>query len=255
MIGMSTYIWRIISLLLLLCLPCFSLSAEENKDEDKKAEKIFFYGVYVDYDLGDLLMSAINSQRFGTNASIEVDLMHLLYPAFEFGYEEYDSAPDYCYNNTSGNEQTQGVTNDIKGIYYKLGVNINLLKKDYSKKLTPYGFLGFRYAVAPHYSYDIAGFALNSSYWPLDDSNGSDRIEWLSGNSKAHWMEFIAGVSTPIYKGFCMGAELRFKQFLSIRDVKDENNLYLISPSYAPGYGDKEDGKWGFRYTISYFFH
>jgi len=37
--------------------------------------------------------------------------------------------------------------------------------------------------------------------------------------------------------------------------VKGENDLYLITPSYAPGYGDKEDGKWGFRYTISYFFH
>jgi len=50
-----------------------------------------------------------------------------------------------------------------------------------------------------------------------------------------------------------MGVELRYKGFLTIKTVEEDN--CSINQSYVPGYGDYEDGTWGFRYTISYFFH
>ncbi len=247
--GMSTYIWRITSLSLLLSFFSYSALATNPKEEKEQSEngKKTLYGIYVDYDLGDLLLNAIESQRFGMNASVELDLMHFIYPAFEVGFESYDSAPDYSYNNTSGDEKSSGVKYDVDGMYYKVGANLNLLAKDYSKPLTPYAYVGARYAIAPNYKYEISGFSTNSSYWP-----GQELLERQKGNTTAQWAEFIAGVSTPIYKGLCLGVEIRFKQFLYIESV-DEGD-FTIHQSYVPGYGDKDDGLWSFRYTISYFF-
>ena len=40
---------------------------------------------------------------------------------------------------------------------------------------------------------------------------------------------------------------------VSVPEKTDGNKV--INQSYAPGFGNEDDGKWGFRYTISYFFH
>lgn len=246
---MSTYICRFISLMMLLLLSNSVFAEKKNKSKSAEEQKQFFYGVYVDYDLGDLLMTAIETRRFGMNGSVVLDFQHFIYPAFEIGYATYDAAPDYSYDNTGTGAQTEEVTYDLKGAYGKVGVNINLLEKDYSKKLTPYGYVGVRYAIAPNYEYEIAGFRTDASMWADD----ADFIPAQKGNTTAQWAEFLAGVNTPIYKGFCLGAELRYKGFLHINRVREGN--CSINQSYAPGYGDSEDGSWGFRYTISYFFH
>lgn len=244
---MLTYICRIISLL--FCLWAFQPAFSAEKEKAETAElKPLFNGFYVDYDLGDLLMSAIETQRFGMNASIVFDLRHTIYPAFEMGYATYDGAPDYSYDNTGTGNQTAGVKYDLKGTYYKVGFNINLLEKDFTKKMTPYGYVGVRYAIAPRYEYEISGFKKDASIWPNDDY-----VPAQSGKTTAQWAEFLAGVNTPIFKGFCLGAELRYRSFLKIDKVSEGD--YTINQSYAPGFGDSEDGSWGFRYTISYFFH
>lgn len=246
---MLTYICRFISLVMLLLVSTPVFAEKDGKAKKVDENKRLFYGVYVDYDLGDLLMTAVETQRFGMNSSVIVDLQHFIYPAFELGYATYDAAPDYSYDNTGTGVQTSGVKYDLKGLYYKIGANINLLEKDYSKKLTPYGFVGVRYAIAPSYEYEISGFKTDASMWAGD----SEYVPAQKGNTTAQWAEFVAGVNTPIFKGFCMGAELRYKGFLYIKKVRDGN--HIINQSYAPGYGDSEDGSWGFRYTISYFFH
>lgn len=240
---MSTFIIRNSILALILLVFSFSLHAKES--EDKNSEKKLFYGVYVDYDLGDVAMSMIMADRFGMNASVEVDLWHLLFPAFEMGYEKYDGAQDYSYlEDYEGDMQYK-----MEGLYYKIGVNFNLLQKDYTKTLIPQGFVGVRFCFAPSYSFDISGYPIIGG----NEAKIIGTVEPCSGKTSARWGEFVAGVRTPIYKGLCLGAEVRFRQFLKIKDSEDGG--YLIHNSYAPGYGDKEDGRWGFRYTISYFFH
>lgn len=245
---MLTYICRTISLLFCF-LAVTPLFATGSAGQGGAEHRPFFNGVYLDFDLGDLLMNAIETQRTGVNASVVVDLRHTVYPSFEVGYATYDAAPDYSYDNTGTGKQTDGVVYDLKGTYYKLGFNINLLEKDHTQKLMPYGYVGVRYAIAPNYEYEIAGFRTDASVW----SANSGFVPAQTGKTTAQWAEFLAGVSTPVFKGFCLGLELRYRGFLTIDEVRNGN--CIISQSYAPGYGDSEDGSWGFRYTISYFFH
>ncbi|MBP5456333.1 MAG: hypothetical protein J6Y37_07515 [Paludibacteraceae bacterium] len=246
---MLTYICRFISLVVLLLAATPVFAGKKGKKSTEEEQKQFFYGVYLDYDLADPLMAAIDNRRFGMNSSIVLDFQHLIYPAFELGYATYNASSDYIYDNTGTGTPTEDVKYKLKGTYYKVGLNINLLAKDYSKKLTPYGYVGFRYAIAPRYKYEISGYKTDASLWGAD----SELIPAQDGNTTAQWGEFLAGVNTPIYKGFCLGAELRYKGFLYIKNVREGN--CSINQSYAPGYGDIEDGTWGFRYTISYFFH
>ncbi|MBO4807125.1 MAG: hypothetical protein IK005_10520 [Paludibacteraceae bacterium] len=246
---MLTYICRFISLVALLLLANPAFAGKKSKKSAGEEQKQFFYGVYLDYDLADPLMGAIDNRRFGMNSSVVLDFQHLFYPAFELGYATYDASSDYIYDNTGTGTPTENVKYEVNGTYYKVGLNINLLAKDYTKKLAPYGYVGFRYAIAPRFEYEISGYKTDASLWKAD----SDYIPEQKGNTKAQWGEFLAGVNTPIFKGFCMGVELRYKGFLTIKTVEEDN--CSINQSYVPGYGDYEDGTWGFRYTISYFFH
>lgn len=239
MSNISKYIWRIISILL-LCWSNLFFSVAEEKNEQKK----FFYGFSVDFDLADPILSLINSDRFGLNASIEVDLFHRIFPVFEMGYGIYDAESHYAY---IPDEIVQGddYKYNIQGFYYKIGANINLLKGDRSKSLNPTAYLGARYGFSP-FQYKIENLVVKDLNW--DQTYLFD----AKGTTIGQWAEFLAGVKTPIYKNLCLGVEVRFKQFLHVQKKKTDNKV--IHQTYSPGFGDKNKDKWGFRYTISYFF-
>ena len=72
------------------------------------------------------------------------------------------------------------------------------------------------------------------------------------GTTIGQWVEFTAGVKTPVFRNICMGVSVRFKQFLSVREKTEGNKI--VHHSYIPGFGNKEYDLWGFKYTIGYFF-
>ena len=236
--NISGYTLKIISILLLIWNSTFFVVAGENEDYKK-----LFYGFFVDLDLAEPFLSMLNTDKFGLNASVQIDIRHTIYPVLETGYSTYEGASDYSYLTDLIEQPSYRYS--VKGAYYKIGADINLLAKDFTEKINSIGYMGIRYGISP-FSYNIENLVVKDFYWDQTD------IFNASGTTIGQWAEFVAGVKTPIYRNLCLSADVRFKQFLYVREKRTGNNV--VRQSYVPGFGDKDDGKWGFRYTISYFF-
>jgi len=236
----SKYILKIISILLLWSNAFFIVAGEN--DESKRT----FYGFSVDFDLADPFLSALNPNRFGVNASVQADLLRTVFPVIEVGYATYEGASYYSYLTPEMIEQPPNYRYHVNGTYYKIGVDFNLLSsKDHTKNAIPIGFLGIRYGISP-FNYKIENLMVKDFYW-----NDETYLN-AKGSTIGQWAEFVAGVRTPIYKNFCLGVSARFRQFLYIKEKREGDKV--VRSSFAPGFGEKENDTWGFRYTISYFF-
>jgi hypothetical protein len=238
------YSLKIISILLLWCNALFIVAEENNVARENEDPKKLFYGFSVDFDLGEPFLHVVNSNRFGMNASVQADFLHTFFPVFEMGYSTYEGASYLI-------EQPGNYSYQVNGTYYKIGVDFNILSKDYTKKVIALGYLGIRYCISP-FDYRIENLPVNDFYWSETPDYKNPQLFDSEGSSTGQWAEFAAGVKTPIYKNFCLGVSLRFKQFLSIKEKREGNKT--VRSSYTPGYGEKENDTWGFRYTISYFF-
>ncbi len=237
----SSCFWRIISVLLLCVFP--ALSWAESQKRDEASAKEVFYGMNVGVDVLNPLLHLFNHDRFGVNADLQFDLWHRLYPTFVVGYDKYDASSDYDYPVPAENNLYK-----VNGLYFKVGAMYNVWRKNLSKPLNPIGYFGINYGCSPGYSYEIANYPIHNSYWM---ENG--RMFSSKGHTTAQWGEVVLGVKAPIAGNLCLGFEAMIKMFLHINDQYEGNSV--IRQSHAPGFGDKESGKWGFRYTISYFFH
>lgn len=233
------YIWKIISVLLLFSV---SISVDAKEKSDGHPQETL-YGVFVDADILHPIFHLFNHDRMGLNADIQIDLWHKLYPTFTVGYDWFDASDEYAYPVAANNNLYK-----VEGLYFRVGALYNIWKKNYSKPLNPMAFLGVNYGCSPHFQYTIENYPINNEYWSAKNTTFQ-----ASGHTVSHWGEVVGGVKAPIAKNFCMGFEVMYKFLLHIRDQQSGNNL--IHQSYSPGFGDKESGMWGFRYTISYFFH
>lgn len=233
------YIWKIISVLLLFSV---SISVDAKEKSDGHPQETL-YGVFVDADILHPIFHLFNHDRMGLNADIQIDLWHKLYPTFTVGYDWFDASDEYAYPVAANNNLYK-----VEGLYFRVGALYNIWKKNYSKPLNPMAFLGVNYGCSPHFQYTIENYPINNEYWSTNNNTFQ-----ANGYTVSHWGEVVGGVKAPIAKNFCMGFEVMYKFLLHIRDQQSGNNL--IHQSYSPGFGDKESGMWGFRYTISYFFH
>lgn len=234
----STYIWRTISILLFLSCVSFS----EAKQKQKGKPEATLYGMTVGVDLLNPFLHVFNNDRFGVSADLQFDLWHYLYPTIVVGYDKYDASDEYAYPI-----EANGNTYTVNGMYFKVGALYNIWKKDFKKPLNPIGYLGFNFGCSPKYRYEIANYPLSNYYW----NSKAENVFSNSGNTSSVWGEFIFGVKAPIVRGLCLEFQAIYKFALHIKDQKDGD--YIVHQSYSPGFGDKNSGKWGFRYTISYF--
>lgn len=239
--NISNYIWRIISLCALLW---FGISETFSKERVRPAGMETFYGFSVGLDVLHPMMHIFNHDRMGVNADVQVDLWHKLYPTVVVGYDWFDASDEYSYPVEATNNLYK-----VNGLYFKVGAMYNIWKKDYSKEINPIAYIGLNYAISPRYRYTIENYPISNSYWNSDSGSTFSH----SGNTTSQWGEFLLGVKAPIAGHFCLGFEVMYKLFLHIKDQKVDN--YTIHQSHSPGFGDQESGRWGFRYTISYFFH
>jgi len=216
---------------------------------ENEGNKRSIHGFFVDFDLLQPLFSALSPNKFGLNASIQANITNTVFPILEIGYANYEGASDYAYIPDKI-KQPDNYSYHVNGVYYKIGVDFNLLNKGLTKgnnteKVSPIGYLGIRYGISP-LNYQIENLLVEDFYWE------ESYYFKAKGSTVGQWAEFTAGVKTPIYKNFCMGLNVQFRQFLYVREKQTGNQI--IRQSYVPGFGDKNNDKWGFRYTISYFF-
>jgi hypothetical protein len=121
------------------------------------------------------------------------------------------------------------------GTYYRVGIDVNFLKKDPERNMF---FLGARYGhsvFSEDYTISIAD--------PLWGNLADQR--YTNTNAKAHWLELTTGIKVKMYKFIWMGYTARFKFGLKT----SETDQMLTSD--VPGFGrtDKEI-TWGFNYQI-----
>jgi len=159
-----------------------------------------------------------------THYELTSDVMiHKYLINFDYGIEE---------RSRSGDRETYS----LKGNFYRVGVDINLMKLE-DKASTI--FFGFRYGKAN----------FDNSLRYSSDSNvfGSTSDLRIANDLNARWYELTGGTKVKIWNQFWLGFTCRFKFSL-----KYDKSL-LLTPHDIPGFGlaDKKT-YWGFNYFVFY---
>lgn len=238
--------------LTLFLLVGLSVSATAQEDQQKKKQDEierpslidqstvpFFNGIFIGYDLLGPIYKVYSDDYLTTEFSIDVNLKNRIFPVLELGYGNTNKWSD------------NGIQYKTKAPYFRLGADYNFLyKKHKNNHLT----VGLRYAFTT-FDFDIDNLSLEDGVWGdqiqnpgiHDDVwNESFPMDKKSLSSSMHWLEFVVGVRTSIWKNLYMGWSLRFKYRLSIQ----ENDFG--DPWYVPGFGINKGTRFGVNYSIIY---
>lgn len=237
------------SLMLFMSLPLSAQEKQEikedNKDEIERPILIdqstvpFFNGIYIGYDLMGPIYKAYSDDYLTSEINIDINLKNRFFPTIELGYANTDKWSEH------------GTQYKTKAPYFRIGADYNFLyKKHKNNHLT----VGLRYGFTK-FDFDLDNLALKDGAWGDQIENPSiydeiwkDPVTLQKQNisSSMHWIEFVIGVRTAIYKNFYMGWSLRLKYRLSA-----EENEYG-NPWYVPGYGIYKSSRVGLHYSIIY---
>ena len=185
-------------------------------------------GIRFGTDLISIAKSQYVKSFTGWEANAEIDF-YRYYLAIDYGTwgRTYFHKPD-----SAGASSSQYANS---GNYYRVGVDVNFLKKDPDKNVF---FIGFRYGHSK-FKEDFSGIEID----PF--TQNPVNLAYQNPNVKAHWLELTSGLRVKMWKFIWMGYTARFKFAL-----KYSNTDELI-PSDVPGYG-RTDRQiyWGFNYQI-----
>jgi hypothetical protein len=122
------------------------------------------------------------------------------------------------------------------GNYWRVGVDINFLKKDPIKNMF---FIGLRYG---HSKYDE-----QLDYIITTTEFGTVNKSLENTNFKASWLELTTGLKVKVLKAFWMGYTARLKF------APNFNNDQQLQTYDIPGYGlTFKKNWWGFNYYLMY---
>jgi hypothetical protein len=177
-------------------------------------------GVRVGTDLIAIVRSHSDKTFAGWEFNGDVDF-YRYYLAVDYGHWGRTYASDTSNYSNSGN-------------YFRIGVDVNFLKKDPDRNMF---FIGFRYA--------RSSFNENLSVVSSDPVWGSLNGDFSNSNVPAQWMELTTGLRVKVWKIIWLGYTARLKFGLSTGDTPE------MLPHDVPGYGRaQEDSYWGFNYQI-----
>ena len=216
-----------------LCLTSLSLHAEE-VERYKDGTRIYpdsaiYQGMNIKLDLANTTIEAAISKGdiLSFEAAWNIRLKHRFYPTFEAGYAQANAYAD-------------GGHQDSKGGFFRVGLDINPLKK-HPERLSCM-LVGIRVGTALQ-GYDLTSVTINSTYW------GVVKRDFYNQFGADCWGEVVAGVQVQIWEGLQMGWYARMK-ILFTRTAKAES----VMPYYIPGFGYRDESNWGFNYYIGYKF-
>lgn len=163
--------------------------------------------------------------RYGTEFSVDMELLPNLFPTFETGIEAMKIKTDFI----------DYVSN---GSYSRIGIDYNLLNADKvtDKDILYFGLrYGFTFARQEVNQYKI------DSYW------GTETGSFGNQPFSAQWAEVLLGIKGEILHNLYMGWTIRGKIKMNTKDV-GMPPLYFI-----PGYGKAEKGfNFDFTYSVYY---
>lgn len=227
------------SLLLYLLVQVAFAQKVEEKDSvtvnDRKPDslKVKFYPR--SFRVGTDLISIIKSQTqtnfsgWELNGDVDCGKIYLTVDIGNWGrtYDLPSPVPVPFHPLKSGSYANQGT-------YWRLGADINLLKKDPDRNMF---FIGLRYGHSTFNEF--------TTIMMIDQYFGSIQKQVTNTAVTAGWGELTAGLRVKIWKEFWMGYTARMKFAPS---VKGDNEVQSYD---IPGYGQNAKGfYWGFNYQI-----
>jgi hypothetical protein len=128
---------------------------------------------------------------------------------------------------------------DARGLFFRAGVNYNLLQKNPSMKGEEI-FLSFRYGFGT-LSHEAPRIIINDPYW------GSVEGAFEAARYSAHWAEIGGGLKTKLFWNLYLGWDLRIRLMLARKPGSD------MDPYYISGFG-KNDGNTSVMLHYSLFY-
>lgn len=185
-------------------------------------------GIRLGTDLISIGKSYYINSFTGWEANAEIDI-YRYYLAIDYG--SWGRTYTHLADTVGGSSSDYANS----GKYYRVGVDVNFLKKDPEKNVF---FIGFRYG--------HSRFTENFNGLEIDPfTKNSVSLAYQNLNVRAHWLELTSGLRVKMWKFIWMGYTARFKFALKHSDTRE------LIPSDVPGYGrtDKQI-YWGFNYQI-----
>lgn len=176
-------------------------------------------GIRLGTDVFSLVRNPIDDTFNGWEVSADVDFYRFFLTA-ELGYWGRDfTTEDEVYSNS--------------GSYWRIGVDMNFLKKDPEKNMF---FLGARYG---------SGTFDETLSIQLNDTWNQGSSVFTNTDAKASWGEITGGLRVKVWKFLWLGYTARYKFALA---TKTTSNLV---PTDVPGYGSTDKKHtWGFNYQV-----
>lgn len=229
--------------LFLLTTPVVGQDKKRDKKKDNPNDTIIyplFDGISIGYDILGPINKAYNKKYLTHEISIDVSLKNRYFPVLELGYGSANKWSDH------------GIHYKSKAPYFRIGADYNFFHKKAHKHILS---LGFRYGYSS-FDYDIKNLPLDDDVWgndvienpSINDDiwGGSISLDKTRLSSSMHWLEFVLGVRTSIYKNLQMAITFRMKYRVSI-----ERNPHG-DPWYIPGFGNYDNSRAGINYSIIY---
>jgi hypothetical protein len=164
----------------------------------------------------------INNENLSLESHISGDLNEKMSLFLGIGYANYRYS-QYNYNYHS------------KGIFFKAGVDFNLLKPQTNMGKYWAGF-GLHYGLSA-FSSETPSFA-NQNYWGITSSSIPSK------NSLGHFLEISPGFRAELFSNFSIGWSVSLRKLIYSGTSKD------LMPIYIPGYGN---GAKTVTYALNYF--
>lgn len=197
-----------------------TITTQRPKKPDSLREKIYFRSIRLGTDVLALALSS--SPRFGgweLNADADLGPFYLVGDYGSWGKNE---------------TLVNGGDYHNKGTYWRVGLDVNILKKDPDRNMM---FFGLRYAQS--------SFSETTNLTVDDPYFGVQQYTSVNTDASAAWGEMIAGLRVKVWKEFWMGFTSRLKLGLAVSGNGD------LSAYDVPGYGVVGGGStWGFNYQV-----
>lgn len=182
-----------------------------------------------------LIQTAMDNN--GTYYGLQTDLaIRRFMVSAEYGHAELTRQSE------AGVAEEEAFFYSSSGDYYKLGIDVNLLRDKQTNDFDARGdviYFGLKYAFSV--IDDEASFRTRDNFW--ETSSISQRNE----NLGVHWIEMNAGVKVELFKNIFLGYTMRYRFG---QRYSDRSSLV---PYRIPGFGSGEDeANFGFDYYIFY---
>lgn len=188
-------------------------------------------GLTIEADVMPLITNLLNDiSTFRYEAAARINLLNKYYPVVEVGYEGQH------------NEISSGVDYAASGLFYRLGVDFNLVKQKSEKAANNKFLAGARLGFS-NFGYDMLNVKVRDEY-----TNQDLRQDFTDLRNNSLWFEVVAGIRIEVVKRVTLGWTVRMKNQIT------QPETGALQPWSIPGYGLSGGNVWAFNYMIGYQF-